>query len=1209
LQFPEHSNLCVASSRDNSLRKKIPFRWSIFRQIGALEDKAMNTKADDIFNEALKLENHDARLGYVRGACQGNLELQNKIERLLAAHENASDLIATEPGREPFVQTVSEEAGTVIGRYKLLQKVGEGGMGAVFMAEQTEPVRRKVALKIIKLGMDTKSVVARFEAERQTLALMDHPNIAKVLDAGATDTGRPYFVMELVKGVPINTYCDKNHLPTRERLELFTQVCQSIQHAHQKGVIHRDIKPSNILVTLHDGKPVPKVIDFGIAKATNQRLTEKTLFTNFAQMIGTPAYMSPEQAEMSGLDVDTRTDVYSLGVLLYELLTGTTPFPEKELLSAGYGEMQRIIAEQERERPSLRISTLMGEQQSFVTKSRAGNLTLLTKQLTGDLDWIAMKALEKDRTRRYETANGLANDIQRHLTDEPVVARPPNLGYRFRKAWRRHKAVVSAGVGIAASLVLGLSLSLWKTIEASTAREEALANETRAKEAAANARRAEKQSNRLRVTSEKQAKHNRRLAYASDMNRAQQMIEWGNIGQAMNILTRYQPEAGEDDLRDWEWRYLRQQCRSDAAGVLTDMGNQVVNMRLSVSHDGRVLAARYWSEQNDRANQMVFFDLKSRKEFRPDWLNDEDHFLLFSPTESLAVVHRWDAGVSLIDTKTGNIVWNADVATRQDLQAWSHLNSKFSRNGDVLAVGTGYGTRIWRVADGKSLLDLPGQSFSRFLLSPDGTRYALFGRRNGLSVFDVATGRSVFEREMNVGGIAFSNDGTVLFGSRDLYGSEVVIVDAATGEELGSLKGHRSALTDLEQMPDGRTIVTTSVDQTIRLWDWKTQEQIRVLRGHREEVRDVLPLPDGKSLVSGSYDGQLLFWNLERLDREVSSFKVDLHPSWRPRLKGFPSPKQRQRRWTFSEDSKSIHTVRQQRLTRLSGNRFEMEQVLHDFGEDLGSYTLAEDHRHLASIYRMGDITLWDLADERAKDRWIASVPEIEAVENIEIPGVFVTKDRLLVAECRDGKNNLLIAKISDSKDVAQIALKEGELILSVSHDGRWALTTETRMSGLGRLLDLDAPHKPSVEIESPDSGGIFGAVLAPTRDLAVVSGEPHIARLYSLSSGRLLGQLRGQFSGAKGVFFSPDEQRLTTTSAGQDAIMLWDLETNRSVLTLGAEGLHWDRSQFSPDGSLLGTLSTTGMIHIWRAPSWDEIESWDAEGSTEISPPLTTAR
>ena len=363
----------------------------------------------------------------------------------------------------------TEKAGDKIGRYKLLQQIGEGGCGVVYMAEQEEPVRRKVALKVIKLGMDTKSVIARFEAERQALAMMDHPNIAKVLDAGATENGRPFFVMELVRGIKITDYCDQNKLNTEARLKLFMQVCHAIQHAHQKGIIHRDIKPSNILVTLHDGQPVPKVIDFGIAKATQGRLTDQTLFTAFEQFIGTPAYMSPEQAEMSGLDVDTRSDIYALGVLLYELLTGQTPFDPKELVKSGLDEMRRTIREQEPQRPSTRLSTMLDADLTAVAQRRQSEAPKLIPLLSGDLDWIVMKSLEKDRTRRYETANGFAMDIQRYLGNEPVVARPPSTLYRFQKLARRNKTMfATAGVGLA-TLVIGLILSLYLFVQEKSA--------------------------------------------------------------------------------------------------------------------------------------------------------------------------------------------------------------------------------------------------------------------------------------------------------------------------------------------------------------------------------------------------------------------------------------------------------------------------------------------------------------------------------------------------------------------------------------------------------------------------------------------------------------------------------------------------------------------------------------------------------------------
>jgi serine/threonine protein kinase len=404
-----------------------------------------------VFLAALQKTTPDERAAYLEDACAGNPELQARVGALLRAHDEPDGPLETPPPRLAATiatSLIAERPGQTIGPYTLLEEIGEGGMGVVYLAEQQEPVRRKVALKIIKPGMDTRQVVARFGAERQALALMDHPNIAKVFDGGATDSGRPYFVMELVQGIPLTEYCDQNCLIVRQRLELFAKVCQAVQHAHSKGVIHRDLKPSHVPVTSYDGVPVPKIIDFGIAKATHGQLTERTLVTGFGLMIGTPFYMSPEQAEMGGQDVDTRSDVYSLGVMLYELLTGSTPFDQERLRRAGLDEIRCVIREEEPPLPSHRLSTLGAEAISTITAHRGVDARRLGRLLRGDLDWIVMKALEKDRSRRYESAAEFARDVQRYLTDEPVAARPPRLGDRVGKWVRRHRAAVWSAVAL-----------------------------------------------------------------------------------------------------------------------------------------------------------------------------------------------------------------------------------------------------------------------------------------------------------------------------------------------------------------------------------------------------------------------------------------------------------------------------------------------------------------------------------------------------------------------------------------------------------------------------------------------------------------------------------------------------------------------------------------------------------------------------------------
>jgi serine/threonine protein kinase len=527
----------------------------------------------EIFGAAMEIHDEAERRAMLDSACAGDRQLRAQVEELIGTSgqaegffaECATAITATREELEPLLALngdgrdgalkdgIGDLAGSTIGSYKLLERIGEGGCGAVYMAEQEKPVRRHVALKVIKLGMDTRSVIARFEAEQHALALMDHPGIARVLDAGATDSGRPYFVMELVRGVRITTYCDDNKLDIERRLNLFIQVCQAVQHAHQKGIIHRDLKPSNILVTTHDCVAVPKVIDFGIAKAIEGRLTDRTLLTPHEHFIGTPAYMSPEQAELRGLDVDTRSDIYSLGVLLYELLAGKTPFDQKDLLASGTDEMRRMLREREPQRPSKKLAALPMKDLIQIANHRRVEATRLEPILRGDLDWIVMKALEKDRGRRYETANGLALDIQRYLNNEPVVARPPSRRYRLQKLVRRNRVVFAAGTAITLALAIGFGVSTWMFFRERNARQE----QVRLREVAGHALENE---GRLR----KQAENRERITQAAFLLSRNELEE---ADKAVDNVTAIEPSLeAEAVLRKLgEWHALRSEWDRAAA--------------------------------------------------------------------------------------------------------------------------------------------------------------------------------------------------------------------------------------------------------------------------------------------------------------------------------------------------------------------------------------------------------------------------------------------------------------------------------------------------------------------------------------------------------------------------------------------------------------------------------------------------------------------
>jgi serine/threonine protein kinase/WD40 repeat protein len=753
----------------------------------------------------------------------------------------------------------------VIGRFKLLQKVGEGGMGVVYMAEQTEPVKRKVALKIIKLGMDTKQVIARFEAERQALALMDHPNIAKVLDGGATDTGRPYFVMELVRGVPITEYCDKNRLSTQQRLELFIPVCQAIQHAHQKSVIHRDIKPSNVMVTLNDGVPHPMVIDFGIAKATNQKLTEKTLFTNYAQLIGTPAYMSPEQAEMSKLDVDTRTDVYSLGVLLYELLTGTTPFPSKELLSMGYGEMQKVITEKEPPKPSTRLSTMENEERTVVATNRSMQVSALGKAFQGDLDWIVMKALEKDRTHRYETVNGLLSDIKRHLDNESVSAAAPTFRYQLSKFARRNKRYMRVAASVAALLVLAVLFSSYQAVRATRARLAADIARLEAEKSYAKARDAQASESRLRQSEADQRKRAeareleaRRFAYASDMLLAQERIANNDRGGASRLLQTYIPKLAEPDLRGWEWHFLSTKIQGPELAVLRGHDHRVTDV--AYSPDGKWIASagldrivNIWDAQSHApVRRLAFEDVLGAGidpysiAFSPD-----GKFLAGAASQPSKVVlwevHSWNVSrvltnehradalafspdgrfLAICGQRGGNgiVVW--DFGALRPISSWRLPEGQasfpvalaFSADSKTLVYDAKDGNLgRWSTETHQMLSSIPVGSpndmVQRAVFTADGLFAAAGTDSNLLRLWALPEWRLIYQLT-NRRLLALSDREDVLIATdaQDVYYHQL-----STGKLSGILKGHDETLNAAAISPDGKTVVTCANDGTVRLW-------------------------------------------------------------------------------------------------------------------------------------------------------------------------------------------------------------------------------------------------------------------------------------------------------------------------------------------------------------------------------------------------------
>ncbi|MSU62831.1 MAG: hypothetical protein EXS31_10610 [Pedosphaera sp.] len=1146
--------------------------------------------------------------------CRGEPELRRQLETLLQSHAEAGAFLeeaaATEIGPHREDAPLLEQAGSVIGRYKLLQKIGEGGCGVVYMAEQEQPVRRRVALKVIKAGMDTKSVIARFEAERQALAMMDHPNIAKVFDGGATENGRPYFVMELVRGIKITEYCDENNLSTRDRLGLFTEVCQAIQHAHQKGIIHRDIKPSNVLVTVNDGKPVPKVIDFGIAKATEQRLTDKTLFTAFEQFIGTPAYMSPEQAGMTSLDIDTRSDIYSLGVLLYELLAGSTPFDAKELMASGFDAMRKTIREKEPLRPSTRLTQEWQRQGSArVSRAESGvapdsrssnsrssegselnegfggtpqqargtralpeHLQTLINALRGDLDWIVMKCLEKDRTRRYETANGLAADLNRHLNNEPVLARPPSAVYKFQKAFRRNKLVFAAGTAIAVALVVGVMVSTWQAVRAARAERMAQLAEQAERIQAEQARAASSRAERAEADALDALGATRRAAYAAEISVAFQALNENALDRARELLDRQRPKAGEEDLRGFEWRYLWQLCRGDELATFLDAGAQAA----AFSPDGKFLA--YGSKS------IVVRSADSRNVIAT--LPSPATTLSFAPhAKLLASGHQ--AGVKLWDTEK----WQEARSLPGTMNP-----ALFSPDGRWLLTGVEGGFRVWDTQTWQPLGDCAGapqagymwharnavafSPDSQFLITiageswPTGDHFRVW-RLPGLERLP-----DLRPDAAEPGSVAFTADGKHVVAG--LWDGQIRVWDFATGRIVATLKGHTGWVAAVAMATDGKTFATASADRTIILWDALTFEPRERRRGHVGEVWSLALSPDGRTALSGSTDGTTRTWSTETRQTDQVLGGPNLVAG-------------------FTGRGRKLVAVMTNSLcvwTPESGERVDFPipaSAPPILADNWGRPCAVKPNEPFVALGRNdGTIGIWDLTTGATVAVWPAHGDGIAKIK-------FSPDGRRLATSSTTGE--VKIWEFATRRELARLgSLGPGQAnALTFTPDGATLIS-----SGNHRfwLWDVSTGHE--IPLDGHDGDEVYSVAISPSGELlAVTTGSSNQTRLHELPSGRLLAVLRGHVQGINAVAFSPDGKMLATGS-NERRVKLWNVATRQELATFSL-GMAIPTLDFSSDGRMLavGDISSIGRgIKVLLAPTFEEITVAEAKEKVEIKQP-----
>jgi len=1150
----------------------------------------IDQKTEQIFLEALDIADPKERERFVASACKGDQDKKSSVEALLRANGRAENVFPTEPGNRTgaeWMGELSERPGRTIGRYKLLEKIGEGGMGVVYMAEQEEPVRRRVALKIIKLGMDTKQVVARFEAERQALALMDHPHIAKVFDGGIVDrpltgpadtlsptgregrgegdgrgikgeghssqpstlhsqllsAGRPYFVMELVRGIPITRFCEENQLSIHERLKLFIPVCHAIQHAHQKGIIHRDIKPSNVLVTLNEGVPHPMVIDFGVAKAMDQRLTEKTYFTRFTQMIGTPAYMSPEQAEMSKADVDTRSDVYSLGILLYELLTGTTPFPEERLRNASYAEMQRILSEEEPLRPSTVLSRLNGHSRAIAANRRSEPATLI-KHIKGDLDWIVLKAIEKDRNRRYATPNELAADIERFLNDEPIHAHAVTRIERAVRWCRRKPALATSLFLISILLLIVIIGSPIAAYRINKARQEAV----------------------------HQARQARLNQYVADINLAHRAIETRDLGRARQLLESHAESGEQEDFRGWEWDYLWERTRSEAEFKLGEHPDAIRCVAYSPS--GRIVAS------GDLAGNVKLWDFDTRSLIRAHRETRSVHQIVFL-SEHILITANQSGIVSFYDVPPGQILQTVSVGASVRAIALSPDRRK-------LACLTGSDgsehLKMWDVApqaqggDLPSLalaFDLPGPDRHVVLLhqgalsfSPDGSELAIGYSDGAIKIIAAQNGEIKRTLEGSRGAIAtlaHSADGRWLASGAIAPDKVARIWDTQSGRMLVELSGHTRWVSRVAFAAADTMLLTSSTDQTVQVWETATWQVTRSFQGHAAPIWAMAVSPSDDGFITGGRDQSLLNWTLTGANRERDSIQL-------PGLRNF----------AFVPSDGSLVTVEEQQgdapMSVAKIRRppdYEAGQVLADLGNDVIDVRVDSRGTQMVVLGR-ASLRLWDWQNHRlAKSLKLVGADSWNVLGFTENNAEVLLVDRQFrIRSWKPGTSEL-------GEPWSALGSHTPPTYFDSRHTAFHPATGTLVLGSDGFALVWDVQTK---ALRGRLGGHQFAPVFAaisPDGERIVTTGDDGKAFLWDARTLALLSTFQTPRGSLQSVTFSPDGRRIAMGLAPESAVGIYDVETGRELVIIPDAVRMATRIQWSPDGRTLVARGAQGAV--WR--------------------------